>query len=172
MSSPTQPMPEGRAAAHSWMFNRGNDYKRDIAIRANGYWVLKSASGDQPKMQTLEDIAKHLGANFKELWAHSITRGSRSVRVAPVTDTVLWVPNLAEPEDGSTFSAMNLMQWVPSREDNTATGLECKGALRVAFEVDLENVTLTPDNNPATSNCCCLFWKKSINLKDKQIMVL
>ena len=142
------------------MFNPGNDYKRDIAIRASGYWVLKTASGD-PKMQTLEEISKTLGANFKELWAHSITRGSRATRVAPVaTDTVLWVPALSEPEDGSTFSETNLMQWMPSREENTSTGLECKGSLRVAFEVELAQDMLKPDNCPEAANCCCLFWKK------------
>ena len=172
LSSGSNTLPEGRQQAHSWVFNRGNDYKRDVAIRANGFWVLKSASGDTPKMQTLDDIAKHLGPNFKELWAHVLTRGSRAVRVAPVQETVLWVPSFQEPEDGSTFSEDNLAQWLPSREENTTTGLECKGALRPAFEVSLEGSQLTPDNNPATSNCCCLFLKKSVTLKDKQLLVL
>ena len=171
-SSQSHKMPEGRQLAHSWMFNRCNDFKRDTALRANGYWVLRSASGDTPKMQTLEDIGKHLGANMKDVWAHSLTRGSRSTRVAPVSETVLWVPGMTEPDDGTTFSEGNLMHWIPAREENTATGLECKGALRPAFEVSLEGSLLTPDNNPATSNCCCLFLKKTLTLKDKQIVVL
>ena len=64
------------------------------------------------------------------------------------------------------------MQWMPSREENTSTGLECKGSLRVAFEVALEQDMLKPDDGPETANCCCLFWKKPISLKDKQILVL
>ena len=79
---------------------------------------------------------------------------------------------MSEPEDGSTFSELNLMQWMPSREENTGTGLECKGLLRPAFEVALnENGTLMPDANPETSNSCCLFWKKAVQLKDKQVLV-
>ena len=165
--------PQGRQERHCWTFNRGTEWKRDIAIRANGNWVLKSASGDTPKMQTLEDIGKQLGTvKFTQLWAHTLTKGSRTTRVTPVSDTVLWVPAMKEPENGCTFSDEHLSQWIPAREENTATGLECKGTLRPAFEVQLENEQLTPDNNPATSNCCCLFLKKAIQLKDKQLLVL
>ena len=71
----------------------------------------------------------------------------------------------------STFSETNLMQWMPSREENASTGLECKGSLRVAFEVGLAQDTLKPDKSPE-ANCCCLFWKKSMNMKDKEILVL
>ena len=123
--------------------------------------------------ETLEDIARDLGVNFKHLWAHQMTKGSRATRIAPVaTDTVHWVPTMSEPEDGSTFSELNLMQWMPSREDKTGTGLECKGLFRPAFELQLaDGGTLMPDNNPETSNCCCLFWKKGLQSKDTQVLV-
>ena len=123
-------------------------------------------------MLTVEELKKRFGDQLAEVWAHFLTKGSRSHRLSPVTDSVIWQPALQEPEDGVTFSEDNLGQWLPSREEHTPTGLECKGALRPAFEMAMESTQLMPDNNPATANCLCLFIKKSITLKDKQLLVL
>ena len=154
---------------HSWVFNRITDSKRDVAIRANGYLASKSASGDTPKMKSMEELLKE-HPHVKDLWAHSMAVGSRGVRITPVRDTVYWVAALQEPENGTTFSAANFLQWRPSREENTSTGLECKGTLRVAFEVSPEANELRPDNSP-NANGCCLFMRKSLTLKDKQLLV-
>lgn len=165
----TNVQPTGRHANHSWVFNRITEFKRDVAIRANGYLVSKSASGDTPRMKSMEELLQS-HTHIKELWAHSMTAGSRGVRVAPVRDTVYWVAALQEPEDGSTFSSANLLQWTPSREENTSTGLECKGTLRVAFEVSPEANELRPDNS-SNAKCCCLFMRKSVTLNNQQLLV-
>jgi hypothetical protein len=118
--------------------------KKDVALRANGYWVLKAASGASdtvPNMQTLEELqarARHQLRRCVGALDHQVTRCARAVRVAPVNTPVWWQPALADPEDGSSFDPTNLGQWVPTRELNSATGLECAGMLRPAFEVQLE----------------------------------
>ena len=166
----TNVQPTGRHANHSWVFNRITEFKRDVAIRANGYLVSKSASDDTsasggtPEMKSMEELLKE-HPHVKDLWAHSVTAGSRASRITPVQETIYWVAALQEPENGSTFSANNLLQWTPSREENTATGLECKGTLRVAFEVSPVGQELRPDNSP-TANCCCLFMRKSTTLNN------
>ena len=99
-----------------------------------------------------------------------MTTGSRASRITPVRETVYWAAALQEPEHGYTLSANNLLQWTPSREENTDTGLERKGTLRVAFEVYPEGEEFRPDNSP-TANCCCLFMRKSTTLKHKQFVV-
>ena len=160
----------GRRLEHAWTYTRVHEYKRDIAMRANGMWVL-AAPGAEPKMQTLEMIERQLGDSCETVWAHSLTRGARTVRIAPVNMQVLWHPMLEEPADGSSFDVNNLGQWVPSREERTGTGLECKGVLRCAFEVALEGKQLTPDNRP-NGNPLCLFMKKILTLKPSQLFVL
>ena len=78
--------------------------------------------------------------------------------------------------DVAEFDTSRLGAWVPSREQKTATGLECTGLLRPAFEVQLDGPsgkTLTPDANPATGgNPLCLFLKKTTILKPGQLVVL
>ena len=160
----------GRRLEHAWTYTRVHEYKRDIAMRANGMWVL-AAPGAEPKMQTLEMIERQLGDNCETVWAHSLTRGARAVRIAPVNMQVIWHPMLEEPADGSSFDVNNLGQWVPSREERTGTGLECKGVLRCAFEVALEGKQVTPDNRN-NGNPLCLFMKKSATLKPSQLLVL
>ena len=160
----------GRRLEHAWTYTRVHEYKRDIAMRANGMWVL-AAPGAEPKMQTLDMIERQLGDNCETVWAHSLTRGARAVRIAPVNMQVIWHPMLEEPADGSSFDVNNLGQWVPSREERTGTGLECKGVLRCALEVALEGKQLTPDNRP-TGNPLCLFMKKILTLKPSQLFVL
>ena len=82
------------------------------------------------------------------------------------------MPDVAVEE----FDTSRLGAWVPSREQQTATGLECAGLLRPAFEVQLDGPnrkTLTPDANPATGgNPLCLFLKKNLILKPGQMVVL
>ncbi len=173
---------------HAWVYTRCHEWKRDIATRANGFWVLKKspASGGQtaasdaetPRMQTLEEIQSELGTGgggFDDVWAHCITRGARVVRLSPVDTPVWWVPKTIAPEDPASFDASSLGAWLPSREQQTATGLECTGLLRPAFEVQLDGAnkkTLTPDANPASGNPLCLFLKKTLIMKPGQLVVL
>ena len=72
---------------HSWVFNRITDSKRDVAIRANGYLASKSASGDTPKMKSMEELLKG-HPHLKDLSSHSVTALSRGVHITPVRDTV------------------------------------------------------------------------------------
>ena len=174
--------PEGRQLLHAWLYTRCHEWKRDIATRGNGFWVMKKApaSGgtETPRLQTLEELQSELGdAAFDDVWAHSVTRGARAVRVSPVDTPVWWVPKAVMPEDEvAAFGASELGAWVPSREQQTATGLECAGLLRPAFEVQVDGPnkkTLTPDANPATGgNPLCLFLKKNLSLKPGQLVVL
>ena len=83
------------------------------------------------------------------------------VFIVPVDTLVLWHTKLTEPEDGSSFNVvLNLGQRVPSREEKTGTGLECKGCLWPAFEVAIDGTQLTPDANMATSNTVFVYEKK------------
>ena len=71
-------LPHGMSNA--WVYNRCSEYKKDIAVRANGMWVLASgepASGgtEPPSMRSLEDIQKELGNSFQTLWARCPVRG-------------------------------------------------------------------------------------------------
>lgn len=177
--------PEGSQLLHAWMYTRCHEWKRDVATRGNGFWVMKkapasgggAASGAEtvtPRLQTLEELQSELGAAaFDDVWAHSLTRGARAVRVSPVDTPVWWVPKVVMPEDDvEAFDASQLGAWVPSREQQTPTGLECTGLLRPAFEVHLDGAnktTLTPDAN---GNPLCLFLKKNLILKPGQLVVL
>ena len=175
--------PEGRKLLHAWLYSRCSEWKRDIATRGNGFWVFQKApaSGggpDKPRMQTLEEIQSELGAEgFSDVWAHNVTRGARAVRISPVVVQVWWVPKGVNPDMAvEEFGISQLGAWVPSREKQTDTGLECTGLLRPAFEVKLEGLngkTLTPDLNPASGgNPLCLFLKKALILKAGQMAVL
>ena len=74
------------------------------------------------------------------------------------------------------FGTSRLGAWLPSREKQTDTGLECAGLLRPAFEVSLDGTkkkTLTPNGNPATGGIpLCLFLKENLILKPGQLVVL
>ena len=167
--------PDGMSNA--WVYNRCNDYKKDIALRANGMWVLDTVSSTQPPvMSNLEDIQKELGDKFQTLWAHSITRGARGVRVAPAhaKSHVMWIPKMET--DSSSFTMDCLNSFAPSWEvrDGDA-GLECSGFLRPAFEVRLDGNQLTPGKGlgePSAKNPVCLFVRKAIKLRRSQVMVL
>ena len=68
-------------------------------------------------------------------YGHSITRGARVIKVIPGQPQVSWVPTLAKPADGSTFSAQCLGQWQRSHEVVAEKRVECQGVLRLAFEL-------------------------------------
>ena len=178
----TEALPDGMS--NSWVFNRCSEYKKDIAVRANGMWVLApgepASGGKEPSMRNLEDIQKELGNDFQTLWAHTITRGSRGVRVAPAHSSahVMWIPKLVKLEDGpGEFTMDCLNRFAPSWEvrDGEA-GLECSGFLRPAFEVSLDGNQLTPTKQVGeadkSANPACLFLRKAIKLKKGQMMVL
>lgn len=178
--------PEGDLLKHAWLYTRICDWKRDVSLRANGCLVFKTSpavggeapatGGDVPRMQTLDEIQKELGANaFEDLWAHSITRGARGIRVSPVDTSVWWVPKTIGEEDPASFCSTRLGAWLPSRERKTDTGVECAGLLRPAFHVILDGAskkTLTPDADPVKGNALCLFLKRCIMLKPGQLIVL
>ena len=85
--------------------------------------------------QTSEEIDARLGTQGAlSLYAHSVTRGARSIRVAPGPTPVVWAPSLSEPEDGCTFAAANIGQWVKSHEAEVEGKIEVKGMLRPVFE--------------------------------------
>ena len=187
----TEAPPNG--ISNAWVYNRCSEYKKDIAVRANGMWVLASggtepasggtepASGstEPPSMRSLEDIQKELGNNFQTLWAHTITRGARGVRVAPAHSSahVMWIPKLVKLEDGPEEFTMDcLNRFAPSWEERDGeAGLECSGFLRPAFEVSLDGNQLSPTKvgEPASGgNPACLFLRKAIKLKKRQMLVL
>ena len=180
-------LPEGRNAINAWTFNRGTEYKRDIAYRANGMWVLENASGtlaasgasaDVPKMMTLEMIAAQLGGQFNTLWAHSVTFGKRGVKVAPASSSqrILWTPKCAdiEADDVQAFSANCLAAFLPSWEVKGETGLECRGVLRPAFALALDGVCLEPagKSDPQTATPVCLFIKKALKFNRDHMSTL
>jgi len=140
--------PAGRQLLHSWLYTRCSEWKRDVATRGNGFWVFKKpASGGG--------------------------QGAAAGAEKPCLQTLERVmPDVAVEE----FDILRLGAWVPSREQQTATGLECVGLLRPAFEVQLDGPnkkTLTPNANPATGgNPLCLFLKKNLVLKPGQLAVL
>ena len=127
-------------------------------------------------MSNLEDIQRELGDKFQTLWAHTITRGSRGVRVAPAHAKahVMWIPKMED--DSSNFTMDCLNKFAPSWEvrDGDA-GLECSGFLRPAFEVRLDGNQLGPGKRlgeSAAASPVCLFLRKTIKLKRSQMMVL
>ena len=166
--------PDGMSNA--WVYNRCNQYTKDTAVRADGMWVLVSGSAqlasgstEPPVMCSLVNIQKELGDSFQTIWVHTITRGSRGVRVAPAHASahVLWIPKLVKLEDGADAFTMDcLNMFAPSWEvrDGEA-GLECSGFLHPAFEVRLDGNQLGPQKiaEPARQvNPACLFLRKML----------
>ena len=168
--------------SNAWVYNRCNEYKKDVAVRANGMWVLATGSKGKelPVMSTLEDIQKELGEKFQTLWAHTITRGARGVRVGPAHANahVMWIPKMVESEgDPSKFTMDCLSSFAPTWEVRGGeAGLECSGFLRPAFEVRLDGNQLGPGKQVGESasppNPACLFLRKTIKLKRNQLIVL
>ena len=82
---------------------------------------------------------------------------------------------MKENEDGSSFSAVNLGQWLLSREAPTETEgrVECKGLLRPAFEVlyDPAQRQLAPSPR-ADANPLHLFAVKKIFFDSKSVVAM
>ena len=65
--------PEGRQLLHAWLYTRCHEWKRDVATRGNGFWVMKKApasggKGAAPgagtethRLQTLGELQSELG---------------------------------------------------------------------------------------------------------------
>ena len=162
-------------APHGWAFTRYTEHRKDVAFRANGYFVFgEGSTGRDPQLRTLEDIEKALGSeivNELTLYAHNITRAARSSRVAPLPVSVVWLPTRSVPQDGSTFSRYLVGQWSRSMEEQTSTGIEVKGILRPAFVVTLQGKQLSP-SRIMDDNTVMLFIKKTITMKPNALIVL
>ena len=82
---------------------------------------------------------------------------------------------MKENEDGSSFSAVNLGQWLLSHEvpGETDGRVECKGLLRPAFEMlfDPAQRQLAPSPR-ADANALNLFSVKKIHFDSKSVLAL
>ena len=176
-------MAPGRKGANAWIFSRGTEWKRDIALRANGMWVFQgAASGAQPAasgapvMKTLEAIRAEVGDVFATVYAHNVSNGSRFVRISPGDKRVVWHPTFLQTveADISAFDMSSLGKFLPAWEIMGEAGIECKGLLRPAFALALEGNQLEPVGraSPQTANPLCLFLKKALKLKKGTIVVL
>ena len=175
-------MAPGRKGANAWIFSRGTEWKRDIALRANSMWVFQgAASGAQPAasgapvMKTLEAIRAEVGDVFAKVHAHNVSNGSRSVRISPSTN-VVWHPTFLQTveADISAFDMSSLGKFLPAWEIMGEAGIECKGLVRPAFALALEGNQLEPVGraSPQTANPLCLFLRKALKLKKGTIVVL
>ena len=161
---------------------RVTDYKKDTPKYACGGVVLEGQE-QVPKLRTLSqceeilgDAARGTGPNkVIALYAHVSTAGSRNPRIVPASPGVVWVPTKAEPQDGSTFLAMNMGQWMLTHDTKVEGKLlyECCGVLRPGFELALGSVKkqLSP-NNRADANPVALFTNKVLHMKAKGIVAL
>ena len=162
-------------APHGCAFTRYTEHKKDVAFRANGYFVFgERPTGRDPQLRKLEDIEKALGSeivNELTLYAHNITRAARSSRVAPLPVSIVWLPTRSMPQDGSTFSRDSVGQWSHSMEEQTSTGIEVKGILRPAFVVSLQDKQLSPGGT-MEDNTVMLLIKKAMSLRPNTVIVL
>ncbi len=135
-------------------------------------------------MKTLAQCEEKLGvaaigaASCLKVYGHATTKGARGIKIAPsVHPIVAWIPSRCEPADGGTIVAMNIAQWLRSRDekvdDKEKTMFECKGLLRPCFEVSLGMVdkTLSPSNKVA-GNPMHLFLAKTLHRNAKSIVSL
>jgi hypothetical protein len=159
-------------APHGWAFTRYTEHKKDIAFRANGYFVLgeEGSNGRDPQLRTLADIEKSLGSdivNDLRVYAHSVKRSARSSQLAPLAGCgcIMWLPTRSMPQDGSTFSRDSVGQWSHSMEEHTPTGIQINGVLRPAFVVNMDGKQLSPSG-------IMLFIKKTIMMRPNSLIVL
>ena len=126
-------MAPGRKGANAWIFSRGTEWKRDTAHRANGMWVFQgAASGAQPAasgapvMKTLEAIRAEVGDVFATVYAHTVSNGSRSVRISPGHKRVVWHPTFLQTveADISAFDMSSLGKFLPAWEVMGEVGIE------------------------------------------------
>ena len=139
-------------------------------------WVFQQAASGAPQMKTLEAIRAEVGDAFVTLYAHSITHGSRSVRISPGDRRVVWYPSILETvqADVVTFDMNYLGKFFPAWEATGEAGIECKGVLRPAFELALDGNQLEPVGRalPQNASPLCLFIKRSLKLKKGYIIAL
>ncbi len=164
---------------HAWLFTRIKDHKKDQPTKGNGALVFQKPDGQgqplaaagPPKIVTLEEVEQEVGANV-QLYAHSITRSTTKVIVAPGGVAVVWVPANAN-KNADAFDPKTLGQWLRSgdQEKRDGANLETFGLVRAVFEVILKNRTLQPSAEP-DGNPLCLFSAKKISLKKHQLITL
>ena len=136
----------GRKGANAWIFSRGTEWKKDVAYCANGTWVFQgAASGAQPAasgapvMKTLEAIRVEVGDAFATVYAHTVSSGSRCVRISPGVKRVVWHPTFLQTveADISAFVMSSLGKFLPAWEVMGEADIERKGLLRPAFVLAL-----------------------------------
>ena len=169
-------------AKYAWAFTRLTEYKKDTAKYANGGVVL-AGQDEIPKLRTLGQCEEILGqAAFRDqntkvlkVYGHATTAGSRVGKIVPQSPGVVFVPNRAEAADGSSFVALNMGQWILSKEVKVEGKqmYECTGVLRAGFEValDPQEKFLKPSNNP-DANPVCLFTCKALHMKPGALAAL
>ena len=124
-------------------------------------------------------IRAEAGDAFVTLYAHTVTNGARSVKVAPGDKRLTWHPTLLPTveADINAFDMCSLGKFLPSWEVTGEAGIECKGLLRPAFALALTGKSgsqMEPEGraSPQTANPLCLFLKKALKLKQGTIVVL
>ena len=153
----------------AWRYTRIFGFKKDTHKWANGSFVHGPLGDDKtPDMMTLAQAEQTIGVPPGEhisLYGHCVSRGLKRVQITPGDPPVCWVPAMKEGEDGSSFSAIDLGQWLLSREIPSETEgqrrVECKGLLRPAFEMiyDPAQRQLAPSAR-ADANALSLFCSK------------
>ena len=109
------------------------------------------------------------------MYAHTISHGSRSIRVSPGDRRVVWSPTMLETveADVNTFDMNSLGKFLQSWEKTGEAGIECGGVLRPAFSLTLLDNQMEPQGRGSHSpNPLCLFLKKNLKLKKGHIIVL
>ena len=161
----------------AWRYTRLTEYKKDTHKLASGSVVLGPlGDGHAPEMKTCAQVEQTLGGEANiTIYGHCISRGTKRVSISPGEPAVCWVPSMKENEDGSSFSAVNLGQWLLSHEipSETEGKVECKGLLRPAFELfyDPAQRQLAPSPR-ADANPLNLFAVKKVHFDSKSVVAL
>ena len=170
---------------YEWHYTRITEYKKDTAKYANGGVVLVTDASTPDLASTMRTLAQCEeilglaafgdGPKILQLYGHSSTAGARGQRVVPSPAGVSWFPLQQEPEDGSSFVALNMGQWVRSRDvkvDGKPNHYTCQGLLRPCFEISMGvDKTLKPSNK-VDSNPLCLFTVKPLMTKPNSLLAL
>ena len=127
-------------------------------------------------MKTCAQVEQNIGREPNiTIYGHCISRGTKRVSISSGDPTVCWVPAKKEGEDGSSFSAVNLGEWLLSHEipSETEGRVECKGLLRPAFEMffDPAQRQLAPSPR-ADANALNLFTIKKIHFDSKSVVAV
>ena len=152
---------------YAWTITRITHASKDVACRANANMVFGNTT--PPTMTTFDQIEAQVGRQLL-LYGHSVTRGSRAVKITPNPEAVSWVPlELSSPDN---FSADTLGHWMLSRESKTSLGCECGGLTRCAFRVEVAQADMLEPGAESHFNALHLFTKKGFKLKPKGIIIL